>query len=141
MQPLEVKRDSWHYWLAKKGDLAKATDYGFADTDICQYTRCALKGALLVLLVTAVAAWFTAALGNVLAAAVVMIQHHMWIPPDPWAGVPIAFALMAGTIVGCVVGFVWLNEKRRDRPETPPGFVKLAYRSFKGKYCLKIKFK
>jgi Na+/proline symporter len=58
---------------------------------------------------------------------------------------PVTIVVLGAELTGgALVGFILWNEKRKERDrDNPkePGFVGLAYRSWKDKFCAKVEFK
>lgn len=157
MKSLIVSQKSWHVFLARFGGL----DTDIAVTDICRYTRRCIIGLLLVLLITAV---FCIALIPI----VVCILHFAFnrIFSEFLDQASIIACIMYGLFIvggGIFVGCEYLNGKFKEKarqarykaindgtyvePEPKkkkvkqPGFIKLAYKSWKQKYCIKIVIK
>ena len=143
MKPLVLSKNSWHYKL-----VTRVTTYGRYGIkgDICEYVRCLLGSILVISVIT------------VLSIAVLDPFVHMilGIGFSVWMGTWFFTDLgILGLIITFVAGLVfvirWLVEaferrsynRRKERlygEPKPDGFIKSAYKSWKGKYCLKIEF-
>lgn len=131
MKAYTLKKNSWHYWLAKKGGL-----WG-NETDICDYIRKVLKGILVVFFVS-------------LAIPVILfiIGSGAWnIFAYLFLGVKLnLFARVTITVLGAIVSFFMLvgfgvmYSKIHDKISDNPGFVTLSYRKFKDKTCALVRF-
>jgi hypothetical protein len=138
MKAFTLNSDSWHFRLANYGERRIWSD---EETDICEYTRAVLKGALtmfaLGLFIALMAFWVSASLYNIFE-----LVFKDGVEFQPWTVIflTLSFALMVTT--GIVAFKEWYEKRpRKDEPEQEPGFVKLAYRKFKDKTCARIEFK
>lgn len=148
MKAFTLKENSWHFWLVNFGGKRIKASWG--ETDICEYTRCFLKGLfwfiIASLAIGAISAYVVASLVNLFAT---MFLGYIL---APWT---ISFLMIIGAI-----GLAWvaisvseiLSLRREEQyrkirelkdkgewvpPE--PGFLKLMYRKFKDKTCVRIK--
>ena len=130
MKIFELKKNSWHYRLANFG-----SDRVCLHSDICTYIRSVMIGAFWFAAVLAVGLFFAGctlfAIGNLFSwlflgyeLAQVTISIGMI-----YFSVTLMFAYLYGREV--------VQYKIRDGE---PGFVRLAYRSWKDKFCAKVEF-
>jgi len=131
MKTFELKRESWHYWLANFGEPGGRVH---TETDICSYIRYVMIGSF----------WFTVT-GVIGLAFVSWLSHSIgnligWLLFDyVLEKSSFAFFLFFGTIallLTFIAGTVYVKEKVE---ESEPGFARLAYRSWKDKFCAKVK--
>lgn len=137
---MKLKRKSWHWKLATYSRPFSPL-HDRHSTDICSYTKAVAGGALIVAVHVglAVAGTFLAAaalvaMGSVIGWFATGMEGGWNMPPDlVRAGLPLWLAVIlasgAATFNAC---------KSRRRPAPPPGFLKLAWRSWRGKFCIKI---
>lgn len=145
MKPFIVNKSSWHYRLAYfvEGDTLEYR----APSDFCSYTRMVMWSMMLCTIMAAV-------LGFVLWP---VIDFLVWLGQVTFAGhwigmrgasqVFVGFAFIASIFSLCVYGREkyrdWVANKPRAERNAPkdPGFLKMWYRSFKGKFCMQIEFR
>lgn len=134
---LTFNKNSWHLWVANFG-----TKREWGTTDICSYTRSFLKGLFFLTLTTIGVLFVVFGTGNML---------YEFFTADKLSEFAGIFATIYGIILLFILGgtcvwlyrdyFVpWMYEKF-PKKETPPGFVKQAYTSFKEKTCWRIDIK
>lgn len=128
-------KPSWHTKIAQLGDFSFRD---FSQQNICSYTRCFLKGLLIIV--------FGTALGSgCIAAIVTTLQYYIrywlgWInrPASTWEATSF---LISGVLLG-ITAFtfliVWLDTRKQQR--TNPTFIARAYTSWKEKTCIPIVF-
>lgn len=150
MKPHFISENSWHFWVVNFGERRIRPSWG--DTDICEYTRCFIRG-LMCLIAAAVGiglviAFITASIINGI--AWMFFGYIM----EPWT---FAFMLMVvgAGLATCLFHFAQFMIRRREairqkRHELmkkgeytppPPSFLTLAYRKFKDKTCVRLTFK
>lgn len=148
MKAFTLKENSWHFWLVNFGEKRIKASWG--DTDICEYTRCFLKGLFWFIIAATMISLFStfviASLVNIF--ATVFLGYIL----APWS---IAFLLIVGSL-GCAASAIKFSEyysdrrseryrKMRELQNSPdwvppePGFLTLLYRKFKDKTCVRIK--
>jgi hypothetical protein len=127
MKTIELKRKSWHYWLANFGE-----ERVYSATDICSYIRYVIFGTSLFLLSLAggvsLTIWVLVSVANIF--SWLFWGHELNTASQILIGVVAGFGIMFGTMAGKV--------KMQD---SEPGFVRLAYRSWKDKFCARIELK
>lgn len=132
MKPFELSSNSWHYKIANFGEQRT----GWEEDDICHYIRSFIFGGFwaLVVLFFALGAGsaYLFSIGNVLGW---MFLGYLL---EPFSVLVLGATLM---IVGGVAIAVWWIERQHNKKEEEPGVVGLAYRRFKDKTCVRIKFK
>lgn len=143
MKPFVFSRDSWHYWLAK--DVGNFRSYR-TESNICEYTRAVLKGAMIVIAVAASALAMLYWITITLVWWVVVLQHGFF-----EATGPIVLSLVVGIFGSAILimeGLPWLFKKARRKLYDARGgshravktdtFITKAYRSWKDKTCVKV---
>lgn len=140
MKELNFNKKSWHFILASAdGDLKHEHE-----TDLCSYTRHVLIGAFLVLLVASVFAFVAFVVVNMLFAIVFSVSYGTVIMTETaFAG---WFASAVFTVwLSIQKSIEYLVAKRNrtvyDADHKPDAFVVNAYKGFKDRFCIKIKFK
>jgi hypothetical protein len=135
MKAFTLSNTAWHFRLANYGATRIWVEDG---SDICEYTRAVFAGSFLLLLAVIAGAlatvWVGLSLFNLYEVAVgaAMLELHT------------ALFLFVMGIIGFFIGVAVLADWYNSRPEKPPvepGFVKLAYRKFKNKTCVRLEFK
>lgn len=132
MKTYTLKRNSWHYWLAKKGGLWEH------DTDICTYIRKVINGTIkmLAMCVAAAVSGVVVILGTV--NLVSAIFYGVTLNP---VGVIVIGVLVAMVLIFSAFVYVEkiLPRLRRNHIEKEPGFITLAYHKFKDKTCVRVR--
>lgn len=145
MKSTTLNVNSWHYKLASWFGY----DPDFKDHDICAYLRRVMLGMVIVPIAAAAAIILTIAVSIILVHMVLgpWFFFMYGIPFNEFATVGWVILLAAGTLFGFFFGMDrfkrYLHNKRneaRNSPEQEPGFLKLAYRSYKDKFCMKLQF-
>jgi len=140
MEATKINRSSWHCKIANFGG-----HQNWNDTDICQYTRDFLLGVILVsgigmgciALYATVCAFTGAMLYDIFA----LIVYGASFSEIGVFGLIVWFIVTFSITVWAVsAGKIRLWPKRKYKYEEPkePGFLKLAYRAHKEKYCFRI---
>ena len=135
MEPIILKRNSWHGWLIDQLDIGQFT----SETDICTYTGwvlgALLKGFVLILLGTIFLASLLfgivvsgETLGYLLALAV-----YGWIEPEQTSLIGIVLLSIATGILSVFGVFNFLHRLPQDN------FVPQAWRALKEKTCRKVR--
>lgn len=148
MKAFTLSVDSWHFKIVNFGEKRISPAWG--DTDICEYTRCFLKGlfwfCVAGMMIALGAAFVLGSLANIFSA--IFLGYIL----APWS---IAFIIIVGSFAAAL-GISWLVEWNRERVheryaklrelqsrgdyvEPEPGFLTLVYRKFKDKTCVRIK--
>lgn len=142
MRQLTFNETSWHYRLAKFGGLELG--YYNRTTDICTYMRKCMLGIMFGLL----------AFIAILLVSTLTIHFLVGLAFSLWAGVWLMSSLgEIGMVIYCAVAVVtvvificaslgeWRQHRRMkmmNEEPRPDGFIREAYKSWKGKYCLPI---
>lgn len=151
MKELNFSRDSWHFGIATMFmDSWKKEYYGV--TDICSYTRMlVLKGIILAIICMGAFFLFYAVYNALVCLA---IGVWFWAGELYWDFIPeiakAGLTFIAMALVLCFIGllaYLWyeneIGEKLKDNmPDVKlaPDFLTEAYRHFKEKTCVKIRF-
>lgn len=132
MKAICLSNKSWHYRLARFGDPFKQRNL----SDICCYTRALMIGSLLLLGASTLCLILLWSLGDLIAWIATMIVMQTFINMSPMA------TLSSGGILGMLfVGILSsITDKRKNRPaeQQGPGFVSVAYYSWKDKWCAPV---
>lgn len=126
------KKNSWHYWIAEHfGNLDRD------NIDFCHYVRQVIKGTALILFFLTAFVWIISS------SVVALLTFFSWMFGFSYRG-PESLVVVGSTILIslCVsLVLVLIGMHKKQKKETKPGFVRLAYRSFKGKFCPMVEFK
>lgn len=143
MESYKMKDGSWHLWLANfSQDKWSKLEKG-DKTDICSYTRRVIRGAFLSFMLfsfaSLVSAWIIFSFGNLfgwilLGYQLEFVTQLFWFM---MSCVGIA-AIIIYSKEKIIDKFDALHDRLTDRPEKPPGFIKLAYKKFKEKTCFRL---
>jgi hypothetical protein len=134
MESLKIKKDSWHYKLAKFGSFGHIRYYSY---DICSYTKDVIKGLLLGFMAFLAILTFIYCIGDALAFLAVISVYGIWFEPGWPAQIILTLIITVGLfllffviypIVDNIVNLDYNTDK----------FVPSAYRSFKNKFCIKV---
>lgn len=142
MKTFTFNRKSYHYTLADRGGFYESRWEDEHD-DLCKYLRCVFKGLLVTMLVMILASAAGLVVVDVLAAIGFSLYHGMWIF-GPIASVAL---FITGVLTGAILivaGGHWLKnaitENSRKLVQKEDGFVGVAYRSWKDKFCARLSF-
>lgn len=140
MKPFTIKDTSYSWRFASVyGPLDNPWD---RDTDICTYTKAVLKGVFVWCILLVVASGLSVAYGDALGWIAAMLAEGMFIHPAKSATIALGVTTLVGLVVLAALGAdAYQQAKRKRRLSQEPedlGFVKLAYRSFKEKYCVAV---
>jgi hypothetical protein len=150
MEPLKLKKDSWHYRLAV---VYAGNKHRRAPFDICSYTKSAIWGLFLVVFYTVILSGFFGftMLRSSMEIAMELLGpgYSLFVVVFTSLGVLLGVLLLAFLGILIVYGIVYaffefkdyLGNKSSGFETKEPGFLKEAFRSFKGKFCKKIEFK
>lgn len=143
MKTLTFNINSWHArFIDHHHGNVSLEHYG--NLDICRYTRLFFEA-----LASCIIGWSLITLFSFLAVHAVFgvifsLMNGMWIfTPAGAFGAIITLVILA--IIGAVVAYDWIQgymyERRCHREENnlPDSFVVNAYKSFKDKYCVRVK--
>ena len=145
MKPLVFKLNSWHYWLA--ADVGNFSKYK-TSSNICEYTRAVLKGAMIVAVVTALLAALAYWATITVVFWVVVIQYGFFEATGPVALTAIIAIVSVAVLIA--EGIPWVFRKARravyDMRHTSgyqeraniDNFITKAYRSWKEKTCVRV---
>jgi hypothetical protein len=139
MDSLNVSRKSWHYRLAHTYYWNFSTEM----LDICSYTRRVFFGLLMALSITV--ALSALLLMFAVCPALYIIACAItgnWFEIPAEIGVPYIILIIPAIMIGGAIGITkfvrYVKEYQSEDPPEGPGFLRLAYRSFKDKFCIKI---
>jgi hypothetical protein len=148
MRELTYSTKSWHYQLADNVGYRPERDWDTGERnfgDLCSYWRHVVGGMLLIaflmVLFTGVA-WVSV---NFLFGLVFSAIYGVWLVNT--AGEIALFFLTVGAFLLLLfkgIPMMWMSFQRyrynHPRPKKEDGFVKEAYKSWKEKTCVKVKF-
>ena len=134
MESLKIKKDSWHYKLAKFGDSHGYIPYS---SDICSYTKHVIWGLLLGFMAFVAILAFIYCIGDALAFLAVISVYGIWFEPGWPAQVILILIITVGLfslffVIYPIVDNIVNSDSNTDK------FVPSAYRSFKNKFCIKV---
>lgn len=141
MKALTFNTNSWHFRL-----VTKMTNYNpfYDDSDICAYS----KAFFVALLWLAVIGTLIGMVGYLLAHALIGVVFSIIMGAWFFTMIGEIIMLLAGLLIvaaACVAAGFYLTEQvgavKRRMADAEDNFVKSAYQSWKGKYCVKINFK
>jgi hypothetical protein len=148
MKEISIKRNSWHYVLASRvAEYTPRWDYNLdcATDDICRYRKHVLAAMFILTLFAAVIALIGTIFFHVVFGIVFSLIYGAWL-----FTVLGEATLLVLSITGAVTGGFHLVNKAivayrhhkagRVVREKPIGFVKQAYKSWRDKYCVPVKF-
>lgn len=142
MKELVFNVNSWHYKLAKWAGYKVYDD----QLEICAYTRRVVLGFLLIGLIFVVTYIVALALVEMLFGLFFSLLIGAWIVST----IGEITLIVVSTIIASISLF-WIMEKasnkyfelknrlREEKANKPDGFVEHAYKSWKEKYCARIK--
>lgn len=146
MKTFNLKKDSWHWWIATTFGGHETYD---TESNICSYSRRVVLGSLLFALAVFICLGLTASVGDLLAWVIVGLQHGFLanLGLGMWAGLLLSgiAVLAAGACV--VAGINMYGYKAKQFVNAPkeisPGLYKdrfhvIWWRSFKDKTCAHI---
>lgn len=140
MKALTFDTNSWHYRF-----VTSMTNYNpfYDDNDMCAYSSAFIKASLGLAVIGVLIAFFGHLLAHFLIGVVISLLMGTWF--FTFVGEVMAFTLMLGAVVGILVATVWFGVDQlstvKRRLSYSDSFVSNAYKSWKGKYCVKIEFK
>lgn len=150
MDTLNVSKKSWHYRLATTYGLESKFNIINDETDICSYSRSVIIGIIIVLVIIGVGTVCAYPISQALLWLGFCVASLEFIDLLNIGLVAIGVLEIVGLLLYAIVYslftvimkvMVKIAKKfpRKEKVETPPGFMVQAYRSFKGKYCIKVK--
>lgn len=146
MKAFTLSPSSLHYRFATVYGPRYHSDLQQNGSDLCSYVRGVLLGVFAWLTWTIVACAVAWGLCDAIVWTIVAIQVGFMFEPNLPAAV-LFFIVAAVTAIATVMFTIhtlktWYYNWKYVKSEvrTDPGFVKLAYRSFKDKYCTKVVF-
>lgn len=133
MTPFVIDKNSWHYRMMNKCN----SDSLWRCHDICAYVRAVmLTIVLLAFITTTVGGFIALTVGDTIAWIAACISLGAFVE----FGIGPGIILVLTILITCLVGCYQFDEWRKRRSYADPGAVKLAYMSWKDKYCAKITF-
>jgi hypothetical protein len=130
MKTLTVNRNSWHYRLAKLGNVRPY------ELNICNYIRCFLGGVGYITFCAALVFIACFLVGDFLAWVAAMLVNLIYFDPG-------VAALIATSIFGAaflfLLCFLISHFGVKAFESADSSFIGAAYDSFKNKYCFKVK--
>ena len=132
MKAIELNKDSWHYKLASR---ANPYFYSRGEEDICSYTKYVFLGFLEIILISFVVLLLGGFTVNF------FYSCYTWLfLNQPFNEFAVVFGCVVGGLLNACAIAYFCNNAKEKMSHTEPGFVRLAYRSWKDKFCVKITF-
>ncbi len=158
MKQLTFNNQSWHYKLAKMAGYSPKSTYideygdeyktGEHDTDICAYTRRVVLGSFMLAFLGMVTGIVGFVFWHVVFGIIFSIIMGTWFFTE--IGIAGLTMIVALSFVGLwILGTIKYGEYKDKKrwtaqnstlPVKPDNFVKHAYKSWKGKFCMQINF-
>lgn len=140
MTAYEFDKSSWHFWVAKMGGLH--ISYRYPETDLCSYIRKFIWGSIVVAFLSGLAFCLCFIEVHFLVALLVSAIQGVWVIE----GAALAGAILTGIVAVLATGIglailrdEWIAKHPKEKKVKEPGFITLAYRGWKDKYCIQIK--
>jgi hypothetical protein len=144
MKTINLRRNSWHYWLAK--DVASWNHID--NDDFCSYVRAVIAGAVLISIVSVIVSVVGG--GSVVGAGVALYcwWHHVNLntlsPILGFSAACFATVSIGAAVIGIVYLFLTLKKHAKEKLHhkagtKPDSFIRSAYVSFKDKVCFRVK--
>jgi len=131
---MEIKTNTWHYWLASKID---SFDPKLND-DICSYRLAVIQGFILLILICGFLGFLWYAVSYAVLGLLFSIFYKIWLV-DTIGDVILAFMGAVLLVLGFAFLQIWF-EKISKNKKKEPGFIKTAYQSLRDKFCVKVTF-
>ena len=133
MTPFVIDKNSWHYRMLTKFN----SDSLWRCRDLCAYVRAVmLTIVLLAFITTTVGGFIALTVGDTIAWIAACISLGMFIP----IGIGSGIIVVTTSFILILAAFYHIDMWRKNRMDADPSAVKLAYLSWKDKYCAKITF-
>lgn len=146
MSALTFNKRSWHFWLATKvASYSPATsdeEYGGDSADVCTYSRAVAIGLLVLSIVVLSGTFFAYVIIHTILGIYFSVMLEQWFFSE-WgdAGVILlGCGLVTYGVYTIVKVWVKFNERPATRSATHDGFIRNAYKSWKEKFCVPVKF-
>ena len=137
MKSLTFNRNSWHYKIA----YHIAGYRSWHGSDICTYTRYVMGALFVIFIGVALGLCVLYVLFQTLIGIVFSLMTWTWMFTE------LGFlGLIVLSVLSMIFSVIYIKKKIEDknrevnRIPKPDGFVKNAYKSWKEKYCVRIKF-
>ncbi len=139
MKSVKLNVDSWHYKLAKQWADYSPDVHG---SDMCTYMRKVLRGLIVGGSVCAIFAALAVA-GFVIVTNMIVAPFSYFFLVKVYGDIIGAIICWSFTAMCLIYGFTSMKiaeykELRQDMVSKPDSFIKSAYESWKGKYCVKL---
>lgn len=139
MEPIQINPKSWHGRLAFHYN-ARVIPSDI--TDICTYTQYVLKGTVFAVLITILGGLFTGGFVDGILWAYFSYKSGMFLFLNGIGGMVWFFIMFGIVVIGGSSAWIYMEDYYHNVTQyKQPGFVTLAYRSLKDKYCAKVTFK
>ena len=137
MKPISINKNSIHYKIATNlGGYISYCD----DADLCTYMRKLFLGIIVFTFVSVGAFGLAAPIVHFIVASVVSLMTGMNVLDEiAYAGATLLFLPITGIILFMLIERS-ANKPHKQKIVKPDGFIKTAYKSIKGKYCVRIEF-
>jgi len=139
MKTFALNKNSWHYRLASEyGGLHRWQD----STDICSYTKEIFKGLFILALMLVAVAVVSQLVVHLVLGIGFSIYAGMWIGSDwAWAAATILVVAVGYIVILLAFSLTCKGGKIAKETISNTEFFKVAYSSWKDKYCARIEFK
>lgn len=155
MKELAFNKEAWHFWIANFGKTrVQSDDWNWSrpnsviETDICAYTRAFLIGLFQLIIVSSIvigiASSVAYAIGNIIGVYLYgyelsFITKVLLFLASLACMVTIGLVTVLATLAGVSKIKEYVSNKLYENQAQEPGFIRVAYSSWKNKYCMKIK--
>lgn len=144
MKKHTISKNSWHYRFMNAMDIVNP--YGFQPEDICEYRRDFMKAVIKLLAMVGGAVALLFPIYDVLAEIVSSAWHWKWtfqLYPYSYVyfgilGIVISIVLCLGAVALLFAGIEAIRGEVYTRRK--PSTIKLAWRSFKDKFCTRLDY-
>lgn len=141
MKSIVLDKNSSHYWLARKAGFQLNPYEEYNNHDICTYTKYVLGGLLVVLILLAGFAVVSAAVIHMIMGFAFSIYFGTFLMTE--IGV---VGLLTSGVLALLFVVVYAKNRydnykwNKTYKKSEPGFISIAYRSWKDKFCTRITF-
>lgn len=144
-------KDTWHFWIAK--NFSTYSSYNAGHQNICAYSQLVAAGLVLFLATFIIGAAAAYLLSCAIVTLVVFVLHAFHVCPNffqfitscSYILIPGIATLITTTILLFLAGIDYVMRYMDNRPtqkknDATMSFLGQAYKSFKDKTCIPIKF-
>ncbi len=145
MDTLNVSSKAWHYRFATKYASLSTYDIRFSRVDSCTYIRRVMLGLVLFFCLSIATVIVLIPLTHLIMWLVVCAVNLSFVPlmnseVTFLGALEVFFGCLGGLVYFGTKGITWILDHLLLKDETvEPSFIVQAYRSWKNKYCIKVK--